>query len=57
MTIIATLSTSDSASPSIRARVVSVSGRKIANSSAFHTQSHLVSASTGKSALRVVHQQ
>lgn len=35
-------------SASIRARVVMVSGRKIANSKAFHTQSHLVPAGSGK---------
>ena len=47
-------STSTTASASIRNRVRKVSGRNIAKISAFHTQSHLVIASSGKSAFMVV---
>ena len=44
----------NSKAASIRSRVRSVKGRKMAKASAFHTQSHLVQASTGRSAWRVV---
>ena len=47
-------STMNSSSASIRSRVRSVNGRKIANTSAFHTQSHFSSAAAGKSAVKVV---
>ena len=43
-----------SSSASIRNFVRSVSGRKAAKARHFHTQSHLPSASIGKSAVRVV---
>ena len=52
-----TASTMTKAKASRRSLVVIVSGRKMAKNSAFHTHSHLSSASTGKSALPVVHQQ
>ena len=48
--IAAAESSSISAKASIRSFVRSVSGRKIAQISAFHTQLHLSAASTGKSA-------
>jgi len=44
-------------SDSMRSFMRSVSGRKIAQTSAFQTHPHLSSASTGKSALIVVIQQ
>ena len=47
-------STRTSASASIRSRVRKVSGRKMANTSAFHTQSHFSAASIGKSAFMLV---
>jgi hypothetical protein len=43
-----------SASASMRSLVRSVSGRKIAHTSAFHTHAHFSCASTGKSAAMVV---
>ena len=57
MTIDAADRIMNSSSVSILSRVRSVSGRKAAKASAFHTQSHLSNASTGKSAARVVSQQ
>src|SRR3990170_1610210 len=54
ITIVPTESTMISAAASILRRVRSVSGRNIAKTSAFHTQAHLVQASTGKAADSVV---
>jgi hypothetical protein len=51
MTIAPTVSTMVRITASIRVRVVKVKGRKIAKTRAFHTHSHLVAASTGKSAV------
>ena len=48
--IVAADSSMKSSSDSMRSFVRSVSGRKIAQTSAFHTHPHLSSASTGKSA-------
>ena len=50
MMIAPAVSTSTSAAASIRRRVISVTGRKMAKTSAFHTQSHFSWASIGKSA-------
>ena len=44
----------NSKAASIRSLVRRVKGRKMVNSSPFHTQSHFAQASTGRSALAVV---
>ena len=54
MMIVLAHSTMNSASASIRSLVRSTSGKKTPAMIAFHTQFHLVSASTGKSAVNVV---
>ena len=50
MMIAAAVSTVISIAASIRSLVVSVSGRKMAKTSAFHTQAHFSAPASGKSA-------